>query len=78
MTLRGAEPVCEERAEEGVAALDIHIVHTAISSQDPLGRRLHALRHQFEDKFVGMNKHLDWGFRVQGSERRKSGCFTCQ
>jgi hypothetical protein len=48
MTVRGAELICEERAEEGVAALDIRVVHTPITSQDPLGRRLHALRHQID------------------------------
>ena len=43
MTLRGAEPLGEERAEERVAALDVCVVHAPVPSQDPLGRRLHAL-----------------------------------
>lgn len=43
MTLCSAEPLGEERAEEGVAALDVRVVHAPVTSQDPLRWRLHAL-----------------------------------
>lgn len=45
MAPRGAESLGEERTEERVAALDVHVVHASVPSKDTLGRRLHALAH---------------------------------
>ena len=44
MAFCSPESLGEERPEEGVAALDVGVVHAAVPSQDALGGRLHALR----------------------------------